>query len=193
MASHPHSWSRSKPHLIWTPHAFPVLLAPGMLTFFCSFCEPNLPLPLRLGSWSSLCLEVSPPDLQKSHSSWTLQLFSNIILLKSYFLRKVFPFLLLSQSSHLCESPAIHPITLWISKGETDRAVGENHPPKPVAYHIQGWVLAHSHIAILWLIRNIRGLYICRYLFLSYICFFVHSSWLTAPPNPWDPPKCWEW
>lgn len=108
-----------------TGSMFSSLLSPplGML-IFCSLNEPSLPLPLRLSTWSSFCLAAFPPDLQKSHSSWSIQLCSNVILLKCSFLRKVFPFLLLSQSFHLHEPSAIFPITPWISKSKTDHAAG---------------------------------------------------------------------
>lgn len=54
-------------------------LYPGRLTFFFSPNKPSLYLPPRLGIWSSLCLESSPPDLQKSHSFSSLRLCSDVI------------------------------------------------------------------------------------------------------------------
>lgn len=165
-------------------------LPPGMLTFF-SLNEPSLPLPPRHGTWSSLYLE---PFLQifrslasPNHSNYSQMLFCSSVIS----LERPFPSCSSLQPFDLHEPLAIYPITLWIRKGKTDHAARENHLPNPVAYHIQGWVLAHSHTAILWLIRNIY-LYLYVYICMSQIYLvFMHSSWLTAPPILWDPPKCW--
>lgn len=193
MASHPHSWSQFlKHHLIWVLRASLVLLIPGTLTLllFVAWAKS------ASSSWTGhriISLPVSlSPDLQKSHSSWSLQLCSNVILLKSYFIRNVFPVHLLSQSSHLCEPPAIHSITLWISKGETDYAAGKKHLPKPVAYHIQGWVLAPRHIAVVTYKKYTKIIYmqICVSQIYLVFCplFLAHSC-----PKPLRPPKYGEW